>query len=96
MVSIFLADFLVLDLKESLDKFVLSMDAIKLKAWIITKCFHKTAHFLARSFSTDFHFPKFCCDNDPNNEAKLFERGRYIELRLFEIQPIWYCCNELY
>lgn len=89
-------DALGLDLKETVEKFLLNMDGIKYKAWIITKCCHETAHFLARSFSNDFHFssPQFCCDKDPHDETKIFEFGRHIELRLFKIQPNWLGSSE--
>lgn len=89
VVSIF---FSGLHLEKSVEMFLMNMNWIKFKAWIITKCCHETAHFLARSFSNDFNFssPKFCGEKDSNDEMKLFEFGRHIELRLFEIQPNWF------
>lgn len=69
---------------------------MRLKAWIITKCCHETAHYLAREISGDYNFssPKFCTDNDPIEITKAFELGRYIELRLFEMQPNWIASSE--
>jgi len=75
---------------------LVNVDMIKLKAWLITKCCHETAHFLARSFSNDFNFssPNVCNDKDPNDDSKNFEFGRYIELCMFGMQPNWMKSSE--
>ncbi|KAG4066787.1 hypothetical protein HA402_012854 [Bradysia odoriphaga] len=84
------------DLKDLVLRVLLKQDAIKLKAWLITKCSHETAHFLARSISGDFNFasPKFCKDRDPEYETKLFELGRHVELKMFGMQPDWIRSSE--
>lgn len=97
LICIMYADFFALNITtETLQNILCTSDAVRLKAYIITKCFHETAHYLARSLSDDYNFssPKFCTERDPKHDSKLFEFGRYMELCIFGIQPDWIHSSE--
>lgn len=96
IVSLFYVHLFGSDLREEVENRLASSDATILKAWIITKCYHETAHYLAREICGDYNFStaKFCMDNDPIDKNKPLELGRYTELLLFEMQPDWLRSSE--